>query len=44
MQKGAMRGKPHKPEPEEHEEGMPQHEHCPPAKRREDRSPKYYEE
>jgi hypothetical protein len=31
------------PKPEE-EEGTPQHQHCPPAKRREDRSPKYQEE
>jgi hypothetical protein len=32
-----------KPKPEE-QEGMPQHKHCPPAKRREDRNPKYHEE
>jgi hypothetical protein len=35
--------KPHKPEPEEHE-GVPEHQHCPPAKHREDISPKYHEE
>jgi hypothetical protein len=28
----------------EEEGGMPQHRHCPPAKRREDRNPKYHEE
>jgi hypothetical protein len=38
--KGARREKPHRPEPEE-QEGMPQHWHCPHAKRREDRNPKY---
>jgi hypothetical protein len=32
-----------KPKPEE-QEGMPQHQHCPPAKRRGDRSPHYHEE
>jgi hypothetical protein len=32
-----------KPKPEE-QEGMQQHQHCPPAKRREDRNPKYHEE
>jgi hypothetical protein len=31
------------PKPEEHE-GMPQHQHCPLAKRRGDRNPKYHEE
>jgi hypothetical protein len=31
------------PEPEE-KEGMPQHRHCPPAKRRGDRNPQYHEE
>jgi hypothetical protein len=30
-------------EPEE-QEGMPQGQHCPPAKRRGDRNPKYHEE
>jgi hypothetical protein len=29
-----------KPKPEEYE-GMPQHQHCPPAKRHGDRNPKY---
>jgi hypothetical protein len=33
--------KKHKPE---EREGMPQHQHCPDAKRRGDRSPKYHEE
>jgi hypothetical protein len=42
-QKGARREKTHMPKPEEHE-GMPQHQDCPPAKRREGRSPKYQEE
>jgi hypothetical protein len=32
-----------KPKPEERE-GMPQRQHCPPAKRRGDRNPKYHEE
>jgi hypothetical protein len=32
-----------KPKPEEHE-GMPQRQHCPPAKRRGDRNPEYHEE
>jgi hypothetical protein len=32
-----------KPKLEEHE-GMPQHQHCPLAKRRYDRNPKYHEE
>jgi hypothetical protein len=32
-----------KTQPEE-QEGMPQHQHCPPAKRREDRNPKNHEE
>jgi hypothetical protein len=32
-----------KPKPEEHE-GMPQHQRCPPTKRRGDRNPKYHEE
>jgi hypothetical protein len=31
-----------KPKPEE-QGGMPQHQHCPPAKRREDRNPKCHE-
>jgi hypothetical protein len=31
------------PKPEEHE-GMPQHQHCPLAKLRGDRNPKYHEE
>jgi hypothetical protein len=31
------------PKPEE-QEGMPQHQHCPPAKHREDKNPKYHEE
>jgi hypothetical protein len=35
--------KPHQPMPEE-QEGMPQHQHCPSAKRREEMSPKYHEE
>jgi hypothetical protein len=32
-----------KPKPEEHE-GMPQHQHCPPEKRRGDKNPKCHEE
>jgi hypothetical protein len=32
-----------KPKPEQHE-GMPQHEHCPLARRSEDKNPKYHEE
>jgi hypothetical protein len=32
-----------KPKPEE-QEGMPQHQHCPPAKRRRDGNPDYHEE
>jgi hypothetical protein len=32
-----------KPKPEEHE-GIPQHHHCPHAKHRGDRNPKYHEE
>jgi hypothetical protein len=32
-----------KPKPEE-DEAMPQHQQCPPAKRREDMNPKYHEE
>jgi hypothetical protein len=32
-----------KPKSEEHE-GMPQHQHFPPAKHRGDRNPKYHEE
>jgi hypothetical protein len=32
-----------KPKSEE-QEGMPQHQHCPLAKRRGDRNPKYHEE
>jgi hypothetical protein len=35
--------KPHTPKPEE-EEGVPQHQHCPPAKHREDKNPRYHEE
>jgi hypothetical protein len=31
-----------KPKPEE-QEGMPQHRHCPPAKRRGDRNSEYHE-
>jgi hypothetical protein len=31
------------PQPEE-QEGMPQHQHCPPEKRRGDRNPECYEE
>jgi hypothetical protein len=33
----------HMPEPEK-QEGMPQHRHCPLAKHREGRNPKYHEE
>jgi hypothetical protein len=37
------RGKtPYMPKPED-EEGMPQHEHCPPPKCPEDRNPNYHE-
>jgi hypothetical protein len=32
-----------KPKPEE-KEGMPQHQHCPPAKRRGNKNPEYHEE
>jgi hypothetical protein len=42
-QKGARKEKPLMPKPEE-PEGMPQHQHCPLAKRRGDRYPKNYEE
>jgi hypothetical protein len=37
------RKNPQRLEPEE-DEGMPQHEHCPPAKNHEDKTPKYLEE
>jgi hypothetical protein len=40
--KGKRKKNPHRPKPEE-QEGMPQHEHCPLAKRREDRDPKCHE-
>jgi hypothetical protein len=33
-----------RPKPEEHQEGMPQRQHCPPEKRRGDRNPEYHEE
>jgi hypothetical protein len=36
-------GKSYRPEPDEEQEGMPQHQHCPPAKRRDERSPTYRE-
>jgi hypothetical protein len=39
----AKRRKRKKLKPEE-QEGMPQHQHCPPAKRRGDRNPEYHEE
>jgi hypothetical protein len=43
-QEGERRGKkPHTPESEA-QEGMPHHQHCPLAKCREDRNPKYHEE
>jgi hypothetical protein len=42
-QKGARGENPHMPKPEEHE-GMPQHQHCLPARRRGDKNPKYHEE
>jgi hypothetical protein len=32
-----------KPKPEE-QDGMPQREHCPPAKRRVDRNPEYHDD
>jgi hypothetical protein len=32
----------HRPKPEE-QAGMPQHQHCPLAKRREEKNPKYHE-
>jgi hypothetical protein len=35
--------KTHRPKPEEQED-MPQHQHSPPAKRRDDMNPKYHEE
>jgi hypothetical protein len=35
--------KPYMPKPEKQED-MPQHQHCPHAKRREDKNPKYHEE
>jgi hypothetical protein len=41
--KGKRRGKPHRPKPEK-QERMPQHQHCPLAKYREDKNPKYHEE
>jgi hypothetical protein len=37
-------GKRKKHEPEEQDEGMPQHRHCPLEKRRGDRNPKHHEE
>jgi hypothetical protein len=40
-QKGGRRKKHHMHEPEE-QDGMPQHQHCPSAKRREDRNPMYH--
>jgi hypothetical protein len=42
-QKGKRRKKPHKPKPVE-QEGMPQYQHCPYAKHREDKNPKYHED
>jgi hypothetical protein len=39
----AKRRKEGKPEPEERE-GMPQHQHCPLAKHRGDRNPKYHDQ
>jgi hypothetical protein len=39
----AKRRKEEKPKPEE-QEGMPQRQHCPTAKRRGDRNPEYHEE
>jgi hypothetical protein len=41
--KGKRRKKRKRPKPEE-QEGMPQHQHCPPARHREDKNPKYHEE
>jgi hypothetical protein len=38
--KGARRKKHQRLKPKE-QEGMPQHQHCPPTKHREDRNPKY---
>jgi hypothetical protein len=43
-QKGAKRGKPHRPKAEKQEGMPPRQQHCPPAKRRGDRNPKYHEE
>jgi hypothetical protein len=42
-QEGIRRKKPHRSKPGE-EARMPHHQHCPPAKRREDKNPKYKEE
>jgi hypothetical protein len=42
-QKRARRENPRMPKPEE-QEGMPQHQQCPLAKRRKDKNPKYHEE
>jgi hypothetical protein len=41
--KAKKRYKRRKPEPEE-QNGMPQHQHCPPSKHRGDRNPKCHEE
>jgi hypothetical protein len=41
--KKKKKGKNKEPYPEE-QEGMPQHQHCPPAKHRGDRNPKYHAE
>jgi hypothetical protein len=41
--KRKRRKKPHKPKPEK-QEGMPQYQHCSPAKYREDKNPKYHKE
>jgi hypothetical protein len=42
-QNGARRKRPHMSKVEEQED-MPQQQHCPHAKRREDRNPKYHGE
>jgi hypothetical protein len=43
-QKGKRRKKPHRPTKPVGQEGMPQYQHCPPAKHRGGKNPKYHEE
>jgi hypothetical protein len=42
-QKGARRKETHTPTKLEEQEGMPQRQHCPPEKPREDNKPKHHE-